>query len=280
MSLHGRQGAAGGQQGRQAGLCRGGRWAWGDAGPGGPRTCTGARPQGRPRPVPALLGLGARQARRSGGATSLTLAALAPLSLASTSTPQSAGPPTHPLPAPQAPPTPLRRGMRVPLGRPVRPHTTGFSDLGRTAAWALVRPLGRWEPRPRPLGPGRLMPLNTSEGLCIQPTHGSPEDARPAAGFPATHTGLWGGRSRGTEGPHGGPSVQTPELSSGPRLGGCGIAVQPPGSDHVARGGVTCPPSSRSPASTLLWPLFTRVDSPLLKKRVADGGPPSLITGD
>lgn len=41
MSLHGRQGAAGGQQGRQAGLCRGGRWAWGTPGPGNPRRAPG-----------------------------------------------------------------------------------------------------------------------------------------------------------------------------------------------------------------------------------------------
>lgn len=184
-----------GLQGDSRGVRQG--CAVGDAGPGGPRTCTGARPQGRPRPVPALLGLGARQARPSGGATSLTLAALAPLSLASTSTPQSAGPPTHPLPAPQAPPTPLRRGMRVPLGRPVRPHTTGFGDLGRTAAWALVRPLGRWEPRPRPLGPGRLMPLNTSEGLCIQPNSWKP-GGRPTCGrLPSHPHGAVGGQKQG-----------------------------------------------------------------------------------
>lgn len=197
---------------RAAGGCRGtagasgravpwGTLGLGDAGPGGPRTCTGARPQGWPRPVPALLGLGARQARPSGGATSLTLAAPAPLSLASTSTPQSAGPPTHPLPAPQAPPTPLWRGMRVPLGRPVRPHTTGFGDLGRTAAWTLVRPLGRWEPRPRPLGPGRLMPLNTSEGLCIQPNSRKP-GGRPTCGrLPSHPHGAVGGQKQGHRGP-------------------------------------------------------------------------------
>lgn len=152
VSLQGRQGAAGRQPGRQAGLCRGAS--------GRPLPLGGRR--SRERQATGQHALDVRCDSALGPAPHCPCSTgswrLAPAQPELRSHVPYTGRPQapsqrlpHPHPKVQGHPlahrllprpllSPLWRGLRLQLGRPVRPHASGFGDLRHTAAYCRLGP--------------------------------------------------------------------------------------------------------------------------------------------